>query len=448
MSTSSIAPFVPRGPDPLGAERARVMEAPRPRSLKLAPEALPARRSLPLAPNVRPQDAVRPIYAVWELTLACDLACRHCGSRAGKARPDELTTEECLDLVRQMAALGVKEVSLIGGEAYLRDDWVRVIEEIVKSGMGANLTTGGRGMTKERARAAYAAGLRDASVSLDGLEASHDRLRNVPGSFQAALAAMAHLREAGVRVNNNTQINRITLPDLPGLQELMIEHGSRAWQLQLTVPMGRAVDEPDVLLQPYDLLELFPLLPRLKARADEVGMLLWRGNSLGYFGPYESLIANWMPDQHSRGCGAGQTLMGIEADGTIKGCPSLPTDKWASGNVRDAGLKDIWERGGPIRYTRDRTVEDLWGYCRSCYYADTCRAGCTWMGSTLLGKPGNNPFCHHRALEHQKRGLRERIERVQAAPGTPFDAGLFQLIVEDLPTEVEPPGPAEAGAVR
>jgi radical SAM protein with 4Fe4S-binding SPASM domain len=309
---------------------------------------------------------------------------------------------------------------------------VLVIEEIARRGMLPNLTTGGRGMTKARASAAFAAGLRDASVSLDGLEATHDRLRGVPGSFRAALDAMDNLRAAGITVNNNTQINRLTMPDLPEQLELMIEHGSRAWQLHLTIPMGRAVDEPEVLLEPYDLLELFPLLPKLKERGQRAGLSIWRGNSLGYFGPYESVIAEWMPDRHGRGCGAGQTLMGIEADGVVKGCPSLPTEKWAAGNVRDASLRDIWERGGPIRYTRDRTVDDLWGYCRSCYYADTCRAGCTWMGDTLLGKPGNNPFCHHRALEMDRMGKRERIERVEAAPGEPFDRGLFRVIEEDL----------------
>ncbi len=410
------------------------MDAPRPRALKLAPAAPPAKRQLPLASSVRAVDAVRPIYCVWELTLACDLACRHCGSRAGRARPDELSTSECLDLVRQLAELGVKEVSLIGGEAYLRDDWITVIEAITAHGMLANLTTGGRGMTPERARAAFGAGLRDAAVSLDGLEATHDRLRGVEGSFRAALAAMDHVRAAGIRVNNNTQINRLTMPDLPGLLEVMIEHGSRAWQLNVTVPMGRAVDEPEVLLQPYDLLELFPLLPRLKARADEAELVIWRGNTLGYFGPYETLIAPWMPDWHSAGCGAGTSLLGIEADGTVKGCPSLPTAKWGAANVRDASLVDIWERGHALRYTRDRTVEDLWGFCRTCYYADTCRSGCSWMGDALLGKPGNNPFCHHRALELQRVGKRERIERVEAAPGVPFDAGRFRLILEDSET--------------
>ncbi len=65
----------------------------RSRSLPVAPVAAPSRRRLPLADAAREVDARwRPIYAVWEITLRCDLACRHCGSRAGRERPDELTT--------------------------------------------------------------------------------------------------------------------------------------------------------------------------------------------------------------------------------------------------------------------------------------------------------------------------------------------------------------------
>src|SRR5579859_6597889 len=90
--------------------------APRPRSLPLAPLAPPARRHLPLATDVRAVDRkASPLNAVWELTLRCDLACRHCSSRAGRARPDELTGAEALDLVEQLADLGVREVTLIGG---------------------------------------------------------------------------------------------------------------------------------------------------------------------------------------------------------------------------------------------------------------------------------------------------------------------------------------------
>jgi radical SAM protein with 4Fe4S-binding SPASM domain len=405
-----------------------------PRSLPLAPKAAPARRHLPLAPEARAIDrAVRPVYAVWEITLRCDLACRHCGSRAGRARPDELSTEECLDLVRQMAELGVKEVTLIGGEAYLREDWLEILRAVVAHGMTATMTTGGRGMTVERAEAAARAGLRSASVSLDGTEATHDRLRGVTGAHRSALEALANLRRAGVAVSVNTQINHLSMPELPAVLETAIAAGAHSWQMQLTVAMGRAADAPEVLLQPYELLDLFPMLAALKRRCVEADVVFWTGNNIGYFGPYEGLFRGGMPRGHHASCGAGCMVMGIEADGAVKGCPSLPTAEWTGGNVRDVPLREIWERAAPLRFNRDRTVDDLWGFCRTCYYADECRAGCTWTAFSLFGKAGNNPLCHHRALEMQKQGKRERLTPAAPAPGTPFDHGEFTLVVEDDP---------------
>jgi radical SAM protein with 4Fe4S-binding SPASM domain len=423
-----------KGPDVLTPEqRAAELAKPRPRNLPIAPVAPAARRQLPLADTVRPRDEqARPIYAVWEVTLQCDLACRHCGSRAGHARTDELSTAECLDLVRQMAELGVMEVTLIGGEAYLRDDWTEIIREIRKFGMSATMTSGGRGITAEKARAGKEAGLESVSISIDGNEATHDRLRGVKGSYQSAFQAMDLLRAAGVKVSTNTQINRLTLPELPELLEALAAHGGHSWQLQLTVPMGRAADEPEVLFQPYEMLELFPLLGDLKKRADELRVRIWPGNNIGYFGPYESVLKGNMPRGHMASCGAGRSTLGIEADGAIKGCPSLPTEAWTGGNIRDNSLKDIWERSAPLRYTRDRTVEDLWGYCRTCYYAEECRAGCTWTSFVFFGRAGNNPYCHHRALEMQRKGVREIVERTEVAPGTPFDHGKFEIREEPL----------------
>jgi len=335
--------------------------------------------------------------------------------------------------VRQMDELGVQEVTLIGGEAYLREDWVDIVREIKRRGMSPTMTTGGRGITPERARQAAEAGLDSASVSIDGVEETHDRLRGVKGSHRAAFEALTNLRAAGVRVSCNTQINRLSLPDLPELLESIARAGVHSWQIQLTVPMGRAADEPEVLFQPYDMLELFPLLGKLKARCDELGVRLWPGNNIGYFGPYETALKGTMPRGHMVSCGAGRSTLGIEADGAIKGCPSLPTQAWTGGNIRDDSLEDIWERAPELRYTRDRTVSDLWGYCRTCYYADVCRAGCTWTSFVFFGKAGNNPYCHHRALEHQKDGKRERLIQAEVAPGTPFDYGRFDVVVEDDP---------------
>ncbi len=404
------------------------------RRLPIAPKAPPARRHLPLAEASRPKDqAARPILAVWEVTLACDLACGHCGSRAGRARPDELSTAEALDLIDQLAALGVIEVVLIGGEAYLRPDWCELIARIAARGMQPLITTGGRGLTPERAAAAKAAGLVSASVSIDGEAEVHDALRGVKGSHASAMAALDALRGAGIPVSANTQINRRSLRDLPAVLETIIARGVHSWQLQLTVAMGRAADDPELVLQPYDLVEVFEVIERLAARCRDADVLLWPGNNVGYFGPLESTLRGTLPRGHRPSCGAGRWGLGIEADGTIKGCPSLATKTWAGGNVRDAPLREIWERAAPLRYTRDRTVDDLWGFCRTCYYADTCRAGCTWTAESLLGKPGNNPICHHRALEHAKLGLRERLVQVETAPGEPFDMGRFEIVVEAIP---------------
>ncbi len=409
---------------------------PRPRFLPIAPTANPARRNLPIVDDARDVDRKwKPIYAVWEITLACDLACRHCGSRAGRERPDELDTAQALDLVDQMADAGVREVTMIGGEAYLRDDWLHIARRIVERGMTCGITTGGRNFTKERAREAKEAGVRSVSVSVDGLRSTHDTLRGVNGSFDAALDALTNLREAGIAVTANTQFNKASIREIPELFEILVEKRIRSWQVQLTVAMGRAADEPALLLEPYQMLEVMAVLARLKPLAVANGIQLWPGNNIGYFGPYESLLKGTMPRGHMASCGAGRSTLGIEANGDIKGCPSLPSVDYVGGNIRDHALKDIWERSKPLRFTRDRTVDDLFGYCRTCYYNDTCRAGCSWTTHVLFGKPGNNPYCHHRALELLREGKRERIVKVAEAMGQPFDHGRFEIVVEDWPPD-------------
>ncbi len=409
---------------------------PRPRSLPIAPTAEPARRRLPLASETRPIDTRwRPVIAVWEITLRCDLACRHCGSRAGRARPDELSTAEALDLVKQLAELGTKEVTLIGGEAYLREDWVEIARAVRSYGMELTMVTGGRAMTRERAREVKEAGVQSLSVSVDALEEMHDQLRGVKGSWRAAMDAIANLRAEGVPVSANTQITRPALRQIEPLLELLIEAGVHSWQVSQTVPMGRAADEPELILEPFQVIEVMPLIARAKRRLASVKKRLWPGNDIGYFGPYETLIRGTMPRGHMSSCGAGRLTLGIEADGALKGCPSLPTSDYVGGNVRDDSVRDVWERAQALRFTRDRTVDDLWGYCKGCYYADECRGGCSWTAHVVFGRVGNNPFCHHRALEYLREGRRERLRQVRPAEGKPFDYGVFESYLEDWPDD-------------
>lgn len=385
-------------------------------------------------------DAPHPAYVVWELTLACDHACHHCGSRAGVKRESELSTAEALSVVEQLAELGAREVVLIGGEAYLHPGFLDVLRALRERGIHRQLTTGGRGVTPELSGAMAAAGLESASVSIDGLEQTHDRMRNANDSFRSAMAALRSLRDAGVRIGSNINLNRLNRGDLEALYERLRAVGISAWQIQLTAPLGRAADRTDLLLQPWELLDLVPRIARLKERAFEDGISLMPGNNLGYFGPEEALLRSLEPGgaDHFGGCQAGRFVMGIESHGDVKGCPSLQSAHYVGDNIRRAPLRQIWDEAPALAFTRRRTLDDLWGFCRSCAFAEPCRGGCTFTAHALLGRPGNNPYCHYRARTLAKRGLRERLVPRDAAPGEPFDNGRFELVEEPL-SAPEPP---------
>jgi radical SAM protein with 4Fe4S-binding SPASM domain len=387
----------------------------------------------------------RPHYVVWELTLACDQACTHCGSRAGAARPDELTTEQALGVVDQLAQMKTAEVTLIGGEAYLHPGYLDVIRALKRHGIRPSLTTGGRGITAEMVREIKAAGLFSASVSVDGLAPAHDLLRGAKGRFESAIEALELFKAAGLVTCANTNFNRLNLAQVDELYEVLRGVGISSWLLILTVPLGRAADRPDILLQPWELLTLLPALARIKERAFRDGILMMPSNTLGYFGPEEAFFRSPAPNvsDHFQGCIAGRFAMGIEANGNVKGCPSLQTSHYVGGSLQKQSLEEIWQ-SPELSFARARTVDDLWGFCRTCPFASTCLGGCTFSSHALFGRPGNNPMCHFRARSLAAQGKRERLVRRQPAPGVPFDNGLFEIVEE--PFDAPDPRPRIAQA--
>jgi radical SAM protein with 4Fe4S-binding SPASM domain len=384
--------------------------------------------------SLRDQLDCVPVYVVWEITLACNLKCIHCGSRAGHRRARELSTDECIDVVRQLAELGTREISIIGGEAFVRKDWLTIVSAIRDHGMDCTMQTGGYKLSREMIEAAAAAGLLGLGVSVDGLKPLHDRLRGVAGSYEEALRVLDDCRNVGLIASVNTQITSTIMPELPQLMDVIIDAGAKYWQIQLTVAMGNAVDHDDILLQPYELTSLMPLLADLHRKGRERNLTLLPGNNIGYFGPYDVLWRG--PDRgYYGGCPAGQNAIGLEADGTLKGCPSLATERYGAGDVRNTPIAELWANHPALQFNRNRGTEDLWGFCRSCYYADVCRGGCTWTADSLFGRRGNNPYCHHRVLTLAERGVRERVVKVEDAPALPFATGRFALIEEPIPLE-------------
>jgi radical SAM protein with 4Fe4S-binding SPASM domain len=394
----------------------------------------------PRVPDADDWAAARPVYVVWELTLACDQRCGHCGSRAGKKRSGELGLDECRRVIDELAALGTREITLIGGEAYLHPDWVEIVRSISARGITCTLQTGGRGLSEEALDEAIAAGLSSVGVSIDGPDDVHDALRGGRGSAQAAWRTLAACHARGLPTTVNTTVTPAALPRIEEMFEPLVAASVSTWQIGINVAMGRAADDVTRLLQPHDLLDLVPRLASLARAGRPHDLLIMPGNTVGYFGPDEALLRQGGDARfHWTGCNGGRNSLGLESDGTIKACPSLPREPYQAGNVRDRPIGDLWRDSDGIRYLRTRTVDDLWGFCRTCDHAADCLAGCAWVSHAFLGRPGNNPYCHHRAITLAKQGLRERVERLKAPPGEPFDLGEFALLLEPL----DGSGPAE-----
>lgn len=342
-----------------------------------------------------------PRTATWELTLRCNLRCGHCGSSAGEARPGELSREEKLRTLRELAALGCERLTLAGGEPTVSPDWGAVAEEGAKLGVYVNMITNGLIPASQLVRRAKDAGVRGIGVSLDGMEATHDRLRKRPGLFAKVSELIDACNEAKLSVAAITTLWKGNRGELDELHELL-RGRVYTWQLQLAEEMGNVLTEPETRLQPKDLLTLVPKIAALIERREQD---ITVGDNLGYFGPHEAVLrANRRTKQPCwLGCFAGCSNVGIESDGGIKGCLSLQSTRDTEGNVRARSLGDIWRDPHAFAYNRQFRVESLSGFCRSCVHAEVCRGGCRSLRMCQGGT--DNRFCYHRVATEAEAGV-------------------------------------------
>lgn len=344
---------------------------------------------------------LRPKTCVWEMTARCNMKCLHCASDLGdgRNRGEELSLAEARRLCHELAELGCESVVLSGGEALLRHDWEAIARELVELGMAVSLITNGLLVDERVADRIRNAGLCRVALSLDGLEPAHNYIRRNPRSYQRVCQAFLLLKQRGLQVNIVTHINRMNLPELPAMEERICELGADVWRLQLGSPVGRLARHPELHILPDDLPAIGDFLVAAKRRG-RVPISVC--DNVGYFSRHERelragkgrLFDFWC------GCSAGCLTVGIEANGNVKGCLSLQSDRFVEGNVRQQSLREIWEKPGAFAYTRGFRREDLHGYCFGCEFGEICRGGCTFMSFGATGSPHNNPYCIRR-VENQ-----------------------------------------------
>lgn len=321
--------------------------------------------------GARAQFATSPLVVIWEVTRACDLACVHCRASAISLRePDELTTEQGKDLLREVKRFGKPLMVFTGGDPLKRPDMEELIAASHREGLITFLSPSGTPLLTHAAlHRARQCGLRGVSISLDGSnEAIHDAFRGVKGSFHWSLEGAAAAVGLGLTLQINTTLTRHNLKDLPAIADLVGGLEARRWTLFLLVPTGRAQQSQQVSAEECEkvfqwLAELAPKAPfRIKTTegphyrrvAIQSGLSAGRGDSPA-------------PNRFVSGMNDGSGFVFISSRGDIHPSGFLPI---SAGNVKCDSLVKVY-REHPLFLTL-RNPDLLKGRCGRCEFRSIC----------------------------------------------------------------------------
>ena len=321
-----------------------------------------------------------PICITWELTYACNLACVHCLSSSGRRDPKELSFDECVGVVDELAAMKVFYVNIGGGEPMIRSDFMDLIDVCVDRKVGVKFSTNGSRINASNAVRLSNTDYLDIQISLDGADAkTNDPIRGA-GTFDTAIAAMDHLAAAGFEgFKISVVATRASMHQLDDFYALANRYKA---QLRLTRlrPSGRAVDVWDQLHPTQaDQRTLYHWL--LDHRDVLTGDSFFHLNALGDT-PLDGLNL----------CGAGRVVCLIDPVGDVYACPFVIHDEFLAGNVRNpGGFESVWTNSELFVGLRE---PESAGACTSCGSYDACQGGC--MAAKLFtGLPldGPDPEC-------------------------------------------------------
>ncbi|MBW2029602.1 MAG: 12,18-didecarboxysiroheme deacetylase [Deltaproteobacteria bacterium] len=162
---------------------------------------------------------------VWNVTRTCNLRCVHCYAHAvARSQEEELTREQAISLVDDLAEFEVPVILFSGGEPLLREDLPELASYAVKKGMRAVISTNGTLISRGVAEELKNVGLSYVGVSLDGMEATNDRFRGKQGAFSRAMEGIRNCQEAGLKVGLRFTINRSNFREVPLIFDLLEEY--------------------------------------------------------------------------------------------------------------------------------------------------------------------------------------------------------------------------------
>lgn len=304
-----------------------------------------------------------------EVTPRCNLSCIHCGSRCDEhAKVEEVSLDEwkrIVDEVKRDFGNGVF-FAITGGEPTLWKDLCELGRYITDSGFIWGMTTNGTLIDEKMAQDLVDSGLRSVSISVDGLPATHDRVRRVAGSRDAAIRGVRNLAATGglKALQVTSVMNHQTIGELDALFEEMVELPIDSWRVLDVEPIGSALDHPEILMTREDMDRLFSFIRQKRSEQWPVCY-----GCPHYFGMgYEGELRNWFWL-----CNAGIHTMSITHTGDIGSCLDIERrPETLFGNIRRDRLSDVWRDGFQI-YRQENGLADRNEECSACPDKRFCR---------------------------------------------------------------------------
>lgn len=313
----------------------------------------------------------------------------------------------------ELAELGNEQITLSGGELFLRRDWDRIAARLKSNGIEVSLITNGLLLEKNLPKIEKLLPLNVVAISLDGTRGTHNRIRGMPQSYDRVISGLDALKEMRAVTAAITSVSRLNLGELQQIYEALIQARVDGWQLQLIIGEGRMQSNAD-LPEPSAIQTISDFIVSKKR---EGLMEIMAGDNLGYCMPDDEAMRGlpW------RGCFAGVLVVGIEADGNVKGCLSIRPDllegnPFSEGNLREKSLRDIWEDPRAFAYNRRFDPRLAKGYCRTCPHLIECRCGCTATAYAIHETKYENRYCMFRCA-HTKAPSRTAPPQAKAPRG-------------------------------
>ncbi len=327
-------------------------------------------------------------YIFWECTLRCNLNCLHCGSDCMKnSAIQDMAKEDffkALDDITPIITPNKTMIVLTGGEPILRKDITEIGSELYNRGFPWGVVSNGMGMTKAMIEKLINSGMRATTISLDGLEASHNWLRGNKNSFKNAIEAIRILgHSTGIRFDVVTCANQKNIAELPKLYDLLLKLGLKEWRIFTVFPIGRAKLHKELQLNPLEFKAVFDFIEKVRIE----GKIKLSYGCEGFLGDYEGKVRD-----NFFFCRAGINVASILVDGSISACPNL-RDNFIQGNIYNDSFKEVWL----AKYDkyRDRSWTKT-GTCKECDFYSFCEGNGMHLRDE---KTGELLFCHLKRLE-------------------------------------------------